>query len=388
MGWLPFEYAVRNLGRAPTRTVGTIAGHVLVVGLVLAAGSFVRGMEQSLTVSSNLRNVILLGAGSEESLERSQIGMNVATLVNASVPGIKTVLGEAYISPEVNMALVMKPSSESERELRAIVRGFTRSAFLVHPELRIVEGRVPRAGEYEIMVGELAGTRLGIAREALKVGRSLWFDNHEWVITGRFSAPQTVLDAEIWVPLTDLQIATRRDTLSSVVLTLDTATLRDVEIWCAQRLDLELVAISEQGYYGSILAFYGPVRAMVWVTAGLIALGGLLGGLNTMYAAFAARVRELAALQTLGFRRKALTLSFLQESLLTAAVGAGIAIALVYLLLSGLSVRFSMGAFSLVLDGTIVLLGLVTGLALAVLGIVPPLIRCLGMPIIRALRAV
>jgi putative ABC transport system permease protein len=98
MGWLPFEYAVRNLGRAPTRTVGTIAGHVLVVGLVLAAGSFVRGMEQSLTVSSNLRNVILLGAGSEESLERSQIGMNVATLVNASVPGIKTVLGEAYIS--------------------------------------------------------------------------------------------------------------------------------------------------------------------------------------------------------------------------------------------------------------------------------------------------
>jgi uncharacterized protein involved in outer membrane biogenesis len=40
MGWLPFEYAVRNLGRAPTRTVGTIAGHVLVVGLVLAAVEF------------------------------------------------------------------------------------------------------------------------------------------------------------------------------------------------------------------------------------------------------------------------------------------------------------------------------------------------------------
>ena len=387
MRLLPFEYAVRNLGRAPTRTVGVIGGHLLVVGLVLAAASFVHGMEQSLTITGGPRNILLISAGSEESLERSQIGMNVATLVNASVPGIKTVLGQPYISPEVNMAFVMKLAADSERDLRAVVRGFTDAAFLVHPQVRIVAGRAPRSGAYEIMVGELAATRLGVTPADLAIGKTLWFDNHAWSITGHFAAPRTVLAAEVWAPLTDLQIATRRDTLSSVVLTLDTATQRDVEIWCAQRLDLELVAIREADYYGGILAFYGPVRAMVWTTAALIALGGLLGGLNTMYAAFAARVRELAALQTLGFSRGALAVSFMQESLLTAAVGAGIAIVVAFFVLSGMSVRFSMGAFGLVMDAPVVLLGLLTAIGLAVLGVIPPLWRCLGMPITSALRA-
>ena len=70
MRLLPFEYAVRNLGRSPLRLFASIVGGVLVVLLVVAAGAFVRGMEKSLTVSGNEKNVILLGAGSEESLER------------------------------------------------------------------------------------------------------------------------------------------------------------------------------------------------------------------------------------------------------------------------------------------------------------------------------
>ena len=42
----------------------------------------------------------------------------------------------------------------------------------------------------------------------------------------------------------------------------------------------ELVAMRESDYYASLLAFYRPVRAMIWGTALLIALGGLLGGLG------------------------------------------------------------------------------------------------------------
>jgi putative ABC transport system permease protein len=194
------------------------------------------------------------------------------------------------------------------------------------------------------------------------------------------------MDAEIWVPLTDLQIATRRDTLSCAVLTLDEATFEDVSVWCAQRLDLELTAIRESAYYAEMLAFYRPVRAMIWVTAALVALGGVFGGLNTMYAAFAARVRELGALQTLGFPRRALVLSFLEESLLTASAGAIVAALCGLLLLNGVAVRFSMGAFALVVDALVLLGGLAAGLGLAVIGVVPPLWRCLRLPIVEALR--
>jgi putative ABC transport system permease protein len=383
---LPFEYAVRNLGRSPVRLAASVLGSALVVLLVLAAGGFVRGMERSLSISGGQDNVILVGAGSEESVERSQITMSVPTLVAASVPGIKSRLGVDYISPEVHMALVVKTSPDAVDEMQAVMRGVTPTAFLVHPQVRVVEGAPPRPGEYEIMVGRLTATRLGVDAAALAVGKSLWFDNRAWKITGQFTAPQTVMDAEIWVPLNDLQIATRRDTLSCTVLTLDEATFEDVSVWCAQRLDLELVALRETDYYASLLAFYRPVRAMIWVTAALIALGGLFGGLNTMYAAFAARVRELGALQTLGFGPRAIIVSFLQESLLATCAG-GIAAALIgLLLLDGIAVRFSMGAFALVMDAVVLLGGLAAGAGLAIFGVMPPLYRCLRLPITEALR--
>jgi putative ABC transport system permease protein len=383
---LPFEYAVRNLGRSRVRLIASVLGSTLVVLLVLASGGFVRGMERSLTISGNPHNVMLLGAGSEESVERSEIGMSIPTLVAASVDGIKRRLDVDYVSPEVHMAMVLRTTSDSTAEVQAVVRGVTSPAWLVHQQVRITEGRRPRPGEYEVIVGQLAATRLGVSREDLAIGRTLWFDNRAWAITGHFTAPNTVMDAEIWVPLADLQIATRRDTLSCVILTLDQADLADVRVWATQRLDLELVAIAESDYYSSLLAFYRPVRAMVWVTATLIALGGLFGGLNTMYAAFAARVRELGALQTLGYSRGAIAWSFFQESLLANAVGSVLAAAIGLTMINGLAVRFSMGAFSLVLDAPVLLGGLLAGLGIAVLGIIPPLWRCLRLPIVEALR--
>ena len=52
------------------------------------------------------------------------------------------------------------------------------------------------------------------------------------------------------------------------------------------------------------------------VVLGLCAFIGVLGGLSTMYAAFASRVRELGTLQVLGYPRSAIVLSLVQESAL------------------------------------------------------------------------
>ncbi|MBW7905105.1 MAG: ABC transporter permease [Phycisphaerae bacterium] len=388
MRTLPFEYATRNLGRAPLRAIGGVLGAALVVLLVLTASAFVRGMGRSMTVSANSRNVILLGAGSEESLERSEIRANAPTLAAASIRGIRERLGVQYVSPEVNMALLLRESGAEARELNAVLRGVTPAAFLVHPQVQIVEGRAPNPGEYEFIVGPLAAVRMGVPEERLSVGRTLWFDNREWKIVGRFVAPQTVMEAELWAPLSVLMAATRRTTLSCVVLTLDDdGRFEDAEVFCAQRLDLELVAVRESDYFAGLLAFYGPVRGLIWLTTGLIALGGFLGGLNTLYAAFAARVRELGTLQTLGFSRTAISLSFLQESLLTASAGGIIACAAALLLIDGLAVRISMGAFALHVDAPVLLCGMLAGAGMAVVGVVPPLWRCLRLPIVEALRA-
>ena len=67
--------------------------------LVLAAAAFVRGMRRSLAVTATAENVILLGTGSEESIERSQIDPRVAGIAEASVPGVHQRLGVGFVLP-------------------------------------------------------------------------------------------------------------------------------------------------------------------------------------------------------------------------------------------------------------------------------------------------
>lgn len=385
MRLLPWTYAVRNLGRSTLRTALQVSSGMLVVLLVLSATAFVRGMDSSLARSGEPANVILMSAGSEESLERSEIELGTAGIAAASIDGLKERLGSRYLSPEIHMATTMFTSPDATHGHPAMMRGMTPGAFLVHSAVRITAGKAPV--ENELLVGRFCHARMSLPHEQLAIGKQLWLDGRAWKISGHFEAPGTVMEAELWAPLDALRIATRRaDNISCVVLTLDSAELADVELFCKQRLDLELVAMREVDYYAKIAAFYAPVKGMVWVTAVLVALGGLFGGLNTMYAAFAARVRELAALQALGFSRVAIVVSLLQESLLASAAGALVAAAVGLAFIDGIAVRFSMGAFGLTVDPQALTTGLGAGLLLGLVGALPPAWRCLRLPIAIALK--
>jgi putative ABC transport system permease protein len=294
----------------------------------------------------------------------------------------------AYVAPEVHLMAELRQGGPEGRAMPVLVRGVTPGAFNVHAQVAVVEGRAPEAGRDELMAGRLAHTRMGVAAETVGLGKQLWFDKRPWTVVGVFEAPGTVMEAEVWCPLRDLQIAAKRDNYSCVVLTLGPGgDFGDVDAFCRQRLDLELVALRETDYYSGLSDFFRPVRAMVMATAVLIALGGLFGGLNTMYAAFASRVREVGSLQAMGYSRRAIVLSLVQESVLATTAGALVAAVIGLAVLDGLAVRFSMGAFGLVLDGPVLAAGLLAGVALGVVGALPPAWRCLRMPITDALKS-
>ncbi|MBI9017459.1 MAG: FtsX-like permease family protein [Phycisphaerae bacterium] len=385
---LPFEYAVRNLGRKPLRLLLSLGGSALVVLLVLTASAFVRGMEKSLVNSGNDKNIMIMQAGSTDSVERSDMSASVPGIVRSSIPGIKNKLGMDYVSPEVHIALQIFKDENDTKESSAVIRGFTPAALLVHEQINIIDGRLPEAGKDEIMVGQLTAARMGWNPERLTPGQTVWFDNRTWTIAGQFAAAGTVMDAEIWCPITDIMIATKREGYSCVVVTLDQAELSDVEMFTASRNNLELAAISETEYYKKLVSFYKPVRLMIWVTAGLIALGGLFGGLNTMHAAFSARHREVGMLRSLGFSRRAIAISLIQESILISCCGALLACIFGMIFIDGMSVQISMGAFGLSVDSTTVAIGLISGLFLGFAGASPAIINMTKMPVTLALKAV
>ena len=388
MRGLPFEYAVRNMTRNPVRLLLSAGGCGLVVLLVMAAGGFVSGMQRSLRTSGSPNNVMLIGAGSEESVERSEIPMRTTGIATSGIRGVDRIAGVDAVSPEVHVAIPVVSSGDAEADaINMIFRGVTPAAFLVHREARVTAGRFPATGGDEIAVGMLAARGLGWERVEDAIGGELVVDDRPFTIVGLLEADGGVIEGEIWMPVSDLVIVTKRDTLSCVVVRLDSENITSAAGFAATRLDLELVAIRESDYYAALAAFFTPIRLMVIVTAILVATGGVIGGLNTTYAAFASRVREIGTLQTLGYTRPAIVRSLVLESVLTASIGGLVAAAVGILVLDQVTVRFSMGVFGLAIGPEVLASSLLAGLLLGVLGAFVPAIRCLRLPVPEALRA-
>jgi ABC-type lipoprotein release transport system permease subunit len=252
--------------------------------------------------------------------------------------------------------------------------------------VRLVEGQYPHPGE--VMVGRLAHHTLGVSTAQLAPGRTVVLEDQEFTISGIFEAPGTVLESEVWFDRNDLMTAIQRDALSCVVVRMQSpGGYANADLFARQRLDLELVAVRESEYYAKLGSFYAPLRGMTWLTAGLVGAGAVFGGLNILYAAFASRIRELATLQAIGFSRGAILWSLIQESLLATLLGTLLAAALAVFWLEGITIPFSIGAFSLLLPLPVLGLGLMVGLLLGTLGALPPAMRCLGAPLPSALRA-
>lgn len=381
---LPLSYAIRNLFRDRSRLVQTVGGAALVVFLVMTAAAINNGMRAVLSASGSEHNAILLGAGSEESIQRSEVVERAAGIAAASVRGVETRLGRPAVSTEIHyMTWLERPDGVRGQ---ALLRGVEPEVLLVQPGVRITAGRFPQSGE--VMAGRLAWRKLGFDEADFQPGKRVSFDGTEMTVSGVFSAPGTVMESEVWATLGDIRMLAQRDTVSCVVLRLESPDdFAEADLFSTQRLDLELTALRESDYYSALAQFFRPLRVMTWATAVLIGLGALFGGLNTLYAAFASRVRELATLQAIGFTRGAILVSLIQESLLACMAGTLVASLLGLLILEGLTVPFSIGTFTLVITPGIALGALVTGLLLGLLGALPPALRCLRLALPVALRA-
>jgi len=393
MRLLPWDYGVRNLGRRPVRTALTALGLGLVVFLLLVVVGFVRGMELSLQQSGDPEVVLLHNANSAENLENSSISDEVTALARTEFATHLVRYGEtAAVSPELTIAGRISVGDRTEGTT-AVFRGVDLDrVFLVRRQVSLVDGNLPGPGE--VLIGRLVPAKLGVTASEVAVGQSITIEGKPWRVSGRFAAPGTLLEAEMWCRVDDLKTTMKRpNDVSVVAMRFDPAgdkakQMGYVDYFCRNRRpDLELMGSRESDYYASLQKHYAPMRALAWLLVGLVSIAGACGAANTMYAAVAGRVREFAALQAVGFPRRAIALSLFQESVVLAAGATLAAAALALLLAQGVAIRFTMGAFSLQIDRTALLVGCAAGVGLGVFGAIPPAVRAFRMPIPDALKA-
>jgi ABC-type antimicrobial peptide transport system permease subunit len=387
MKFLPWEYAIRNLFRRPLRTTLTFVGLTTVVVLVFVVVGFIRGLERSISVSGDPNVAIVFSMGMGENLEYSSVAMRTSDLVPASVSGIQQRYGKKYVSPELYLGTEIAVGENAQPSF-GLVRGVTPSVLLVRRQFEIEEGAWPEPGE--VLVGRLAAAKLGARPEELAVGKSIKLEGRAWRISGTFSAAGAAFESEVWCRLDGLQQAMKRQDLSLVAVAMaPDGDIAELDSFCKGRItDLELQVMPEVDYYASLQEDYGPVRMLAWLVVLLISGAGVFAGLNTMYGSVLGRIQELATLRTIGFVRRAIVVSLVQEGVLLAAAASLLATLVSLTLVNGAAVRFTMGAFALRVDGVAVLIGCGVGLTLGLLGAIPPAIRALRMPIVDGLRAV
>ena len=383
---LPWEYGIRNLFRRPTRSALTLAALTTVVLLVLVVVAFIRGLESSLAVSGDPRVVLVYSIGAAADIENSAIPARTAALLSASLDSVANRFGVSYVAPELYIGTKVQASSDGPG-MFGIVRGVTPATPLLRRQVQMVEGEWPGSGE--VLVGRLTAAKLGCDQERLAIGQKVRFDGREWQISGRFAAGGAAFESEIWAPLTDLQTALKRQDLSLVAIGLTAdASPSDVEMFCKERPDLELQGVSETAYYASLQKHYQPVRMLGWVVVLLVAGAGVFAGLNTMYGAVVGRVRELSTLQAVGFRRRSIAISLIQEATLLSMTASLIAAAIALFVVNGTAVRFTMGAFALRVDSLAIIAGSGTGLLLGLIGAIPPALKAMRYPVVEGLKAI
>lgn len=383
---LPWEYAVRNLFRRPLRTALTLLGLTLVIVLVFGVAGFIRGLDRTLAVSGDPLVGVVFSLGMGENLEYSSVPMRTGDLVAASVGGIDERYGRKCVSPELYLGTQVTPHGDDEPKM-GLVRGVLPAVLSVRQRVQILAGAWPKSGE--VIVGRLAAAKLGATRAQLAIGQSIAFEGRAWKISGVFAADGAAIESELWCRLDELQRAMKRQDLSVVLVRLQNRdNFANLDLFCKERLDLELQAARETDYYSGLQKDYGPVRWLAWLVVALVSGAGAFAGLNTLYGAVLGRTSELAMLQTIGFARRAIAVSLMQEGVLLAAAASLLATSIAIAALNGAAVRFTMGAFDLRVDPTTVLIGCGVGIAIGLFGAILPAVRVLKMPVVDGLRAV
>lgn len=380
-----------NLRTIPQRRGASIATIVGVSGVVIvsiAVFSIAEGVRHAMMSTAAPDTAIVLRSGSDSEMMSGLLREDTRLIADA--PGVLRT-GEGPVASAELYVIVDVPKRSTGTDANVPLRGVQPGAFDVRDEIEILEGRRFEPGKNEILVGRAAASQFA----GLDLGNRLRWGQNEWTVVGIFSADGGLAESEIWCDAGVLQPAYRRgNSFQSVYAKLESPEaftgFKDA-LTANPQLDVKVIRESEY-YESQSRALTGLIQTLGVVITVLMGAGAVFGALNTMYAAVAARTREIATLRALGFRAGPVVLSVLAESLFLALLGGVVGAAVAYLGFNGFQTStmnwssFSQISFSFAVTPALITLGLGAALLMGLLGGLFPAVRAARLPVATALR--
>jgi putative ABC transport system permease protein len=384
---VPLSYSIRNLWTRRLTTVLTASGMALVVFVFASILMLAQGLQKSLVETGSFENAVIIrkGSGSEvqSGIDRSQASVLEMQPEVAIGPD-----GHRLLAKEV-VVLITLPKRGSNTASNVTIRGIGDSSLALRPQVKVIEGRMPKPGSSEIVAGQNIARRF----KGGGINETLRFGTRDWTVVGIFDAGNTGFSSEIWGDADQLMQAFRRPVFSSVLFK-----LRDPSEFGAMKARIEtdprltVEAKRENIYYVEQSEVMAKFLRILGISLTVIfSLGAVIGAMITMYSAVATRTAEIGTMRALGFQRTSILIAFLFEALFLGLTGGlvGLLFASFLQLLTVSTVNFqtfSELAFSFALTPRIVIEGLDFALMMGLVGGVLPAVRASRMNIVEALR--
>lgn len=382
------DFNLRSLPRRKGAAAAAVFGIAGVVAVFVGVLSIGQGFKKAMLSTGSVDTALVLRSGADSEMT-SILGRDEARII-ADAPGTATRDGKALVSPEL-FVIVNIPKKSTGTDANVPVRGVERPAFDVRSDFRIVEGRPFAWGRNEVIVGRGAQAEF----RGLDIGSDVLFGQSKWRVVGIFEAACGLAESEIWTDAAVLAPVYRRGS-SYQTLVVKLASPGSFQLFkdaltADPRLNVRVVR--EIDYYAE------QSRALTLLITGLggiitllMAIGAIFGALNTMYTAVAARAREIATLEALGFGSSPVVVSILIESMLLALLGGIIGALGAWAAFDGYRAAtlnwqtFSQVTFGFDVNPMLLTTGIACALAIGFIGGLFPAIRAARLPVAVALR--
>ncbi|MDO1529098.1 ABC transporter permease [Fulvimonas sp. R45] len=395
--WMALTRGGRQAGSVTAVGVGTLrqrlgSSSVIVIGIAGVVGVLVallamgQGFQATLQSGGRDDTAIVLRGGSVSESQSVLTRNDVDAIEQA--PGIaRDAAGKPQVSAELVVAANLRKKG-SDDDANAQLRGLDDTAWALRPTLKIVAGRKFKPGLNELVVGQ------GAQREfaGLDVGDEVKLGMQTWKVVGVFASGDAY-DSELWADRQEVASAYRRGNSAESVLVKLTGAGAFAAFKAALASDpkLKVEADTTRAFFARQSEGLAKMIRVVGLTVGVImAIGAVFGALNCMFAAVAARSREIATLRAIGFRGGPVVVSVMLETMLLALLGGLLGALVVWLVFDGYTASTLNGLtdvmFQFKVAPALIWTGLKWALAIGFAGGLFPAVRAARMPVTTALR--
>jgi putative ABC transport system permease protein len=249
----------------------------------------------------------------------------------------------------------------------------------------------------QVVLGEGIARVLGRdkGKPSLQVGDVFPMAERQWIVVGILQSSGSTFDSEIWAKQQIVGEKFGKASYSTVVMrTADAEAAREAAADLSANFRPAVAAQLETAYYEKLNTTNYQFFLAILVVAGFMALGGVFGIMNTMFAAISQRQKDIGVLRILGYARWQILESFFVESLMLALIGGTIG-CLLGLLADGWSASSIISSgqgggksvvFKLIVDRQILLCGLAFSLLMGNIGGLLPALSAMRVRPLESIR--